>query len=123
MSPPEKATPLPLEDPQAARERTERYTRDSRRRTVLWLSGSFLWLYVLWRVVLLLHVPLRVAPRTMTGGTDVPSLGVPKHIQKMWGQYAPWHPAGHYVPPPDGCNITQVCGLYRASTILDGRHA
>ena len=37
-----------------------------------------------------------------------PKLGVPKDVQRMWGQYSPWRAAGTYVGPPEGCNVTQV---------------
>ncbi|OBZ71577.1 3-phytase A [Grifola frondosa] len=35
-------------------------------------------------------------------------LGVPKYLQRRWGQYAPWYPNDEYEPPPFGCNITQL---------------
>lgn len=38
----------------------------------------------------------------------VPTLGVPVKIQKRWGQYSPYRPAGKYVQPPKGCVIDQV---------------
>ena len=38
----------------------------------------------------------------------LPELGVPEKIQRRWGQYSPYYPAGEYVPPPDGCVIDQV---------------
>lgn len=37
-----------------------------------------------------------------------PELGLPKKIQRRWGQYSPYYPAGEYVPPPVGCTIDQV---------------
>lgn len=37
-----------------------------------------------------------------------PPLGFPEKIQKRWGQYSPYFPAGGYVSPPEGCSITQV---------------
>ncbi|KAH9948287.1 acid phosphatase [Amylocystis lapponica] len=37
-----------------------------------------------------------------------PPLGVPEHIQRLWGQYSPWFPAAEYTPPPCNCNITQL---------------
>ncbi|EJF55726.1 phosphoglycerate mutase-like protein, partial [Dichomitus squalens LYAD-421 SS1] len=42
-----------------------------------------------------------------------PKLDVPKGVQTMWGQYAPWRAAGTYVGPPEGCNVTQVNLLQR----------
>lgn len=40
--------------------------------------------------------------------TQAPPLGLPERIQRRWGQYSPYFPAGEYVPPPDGCDIVQV---------------
>ena len=40
--------------------------------------------------------------------SSVPELGVPEKIQRRWGQYSPYYPAGKYVAPPDGCVIDQV---------------
>ena len=37
-----------------------------------------------------------------------PPLGFPEKIQRRWGQYSPYFPAGGYVAPPEGCAITQV---------------
>ncbi|OCH87938.1 acid phosphatase [Obba rivulosa] len=74
----------------------------------------FLLIYGALLVLSLFGYLTRPSPsRVVTDPDDAPSLGVPKHIQKMWGQYAPWHPAGHYTPPPEGCNITQVNILQR----------
>ncbi|CAL1711253.1 unnamed protein product [Somion occarium] len=42
-----------------------------------------------------------------------PPLGIPKKIQKHWGQYAPWFPVEKYKRPPKGCEITQVNILQR----------
>ncbi|KAI0345941.1 acid phosphatase [Trametopsis cervina] len=41
------------------------------------------------------------------------SAGVPTKVQKRWGQYAPWFPAGRYEHPPRECKITQVNILQR----------
>ncbi|KZT68433.1 phytase [Daedalea quercina L-15889] len=40
-------------------------------------------------------------------------LDVPIRIQRYWGQYSPYYPAGEYVPAPPGCNVTQVNILHR----------
>lgn len=40
--------------------------------------------------------------------TALPDLGIPKNIQRHWGQYSPYYTAGKYVGPPDGCVIDQV---------------
>ncbi|KAF7795764.1 hypothetical protein EIP86_006931 [Pleurotus ostreatoroseus] len=45
--------------------------------------------------------------------TFAPPLGFPERIQRRWGQYSPYFPAGDYVPPPTGCEITQVNILQR----------
>ncbi len=37
-----------------------------------------------------------------------PPLGFPEKIQRQWGQYSPYFPAGKYIPPPSSCSITQV---------------
>lgn len=37
-----------------------------------------------------------------------PPLGFPEKIQRLWGQYSPYLPAGGYVQPPRGCSINQV---------------
>ena len=38
-------------------------------------------------------------------------IDVPVRIQRFWGQYSPYYPAGEYAPAPTGCNITQVSAL------------
>ncbi|KAL6310054.1 histidine phosphatase superfamily [Sparassis latifolia] len=42
-------------------------------------------------------------------GTDL-SLGlrVPDHVQRLWGQYSPWHPVDEYVSPPKHCKVTRL---------------
>ena len=35
-------------------------------------------------------------------------IGIPDEVQRRWGQYSPYYPAGKYVPPPQGCHVTQV---------------
>lgn len=45
---------------------------------------------------------------TRVAKTELPDLGVPKNIQRHWGQYSPYYPAGKYVEPPSGCVIDQV---------------
>ncbi|KAI0087758.1 histidine phosphatase superfamily [Irpex rosettiformis] len=40
-------------------------------------------------------------------------IGLPDRIQRRWGQYSPYFPAGKYVGPPKGCKITQVNILQR----------
>lgn len=37
-----------------------------------------------------------------------PPLGLPIKVQKRWGQYSPYLPAGKYKPPPSSCVINQV---------------
>ena len=39
---------------------------------------------------------------------SAPPLGLPKKVQKRWGQYSPYMPAGKYKPPPNTCVINQV---------------
>ncbi|KAJ3993756.1 phytase [Lentinula boryana] len=34
-------------------------------------------------------------------------------LQRNWGAYSPYHPVAEYVPPPEGCEITQVNILQR----------
>ncbi|GJE84780.1 histidine phosphatase family protein [Phanerochaete sordida] len=43
----------------------------------------------------------------------LPVLDLPEKIQRRWGQYSPYYPAGEYVPPPVGCVIDQVNILHR----------
>ncbi|EKM59567.1 uncharacterized protein PHACADRAFT_205786 [Phanerochaete carnosa HHB-10118-sp] len=45
--------------------------------------------------------------------SGVPKLGVPEKIQRRWGQYSPYFPAGKYVSPPASCVIDQVNILQR----------
>jgi hypothetical protein len=52
----------------------------------------------------------------------VPKLGVPEKIQRQWGQYSPYYPAGKYVAPPKGCVIDQV-NIVRRSRIPRAVHA
>ena len=37
-----------------------------------------------------------------------PPLGLPEKVQRRWGQYSPYFPAGKYRDPPKECRITQV---------------
>jgi hypothetical protein len=39
-----------------------------------------------------------------TGGMD----DVPERVHRSWAMLSPWAPKGVYVPPPEGCVITQV---------------
>ena len=39
---------------------------------------------------------------------SAPPLGLPKKVQKRWGQYSPYMPAGKYPHPPSSCEIDQV---------------
>lgn len=39
----------------------------------------------------------------------LPRLGVSRTMMSKWAQYAPWMPAGGYLAPPVGCDISQVC--------------
>ena len=45
--------------------------------------------------------------KSLTENSNAP-VGLPDKIQRRWGQYSPYYPAGKYVPPPKGCKITQV---------------
>lgn len=38
----------------------------------------------------------------------LPQLGVSRTMMSKWAQYAPWMPAGGYLAPPVGCDISQV---------------
>jgi hypothetical protein len=38
-----------------------------------------------------------------------PLKDVPQWMQQSWTMLSPWEAKGVYVPPPDGCVITQVC--------------
>jgi len=42
-----------------------------------------------------------------------PPLGLPDKVQRRWGQYSPWFPAGDYPSPPPGCQVNQVNILHR----------
>ncbi|THG97873.1 hypothetical protein EW026_g4210 [Hermanssonia centrifuga] len=44
---------------------------------------------------------------------DALVLYLAEKIQRQWGQYSPYFPAGKYIPPPSSCSITQVNILQR----------
>ncbi|KAH9931261.1 histidine phosphatase superfamily [Fomitopsis serialis] len=63
--------------------------------------------FVWYNVLVNFSPPLR-PQLTRDAGVDIPI-----RIQRFWGQYSPYYPAGEYVPAPTGCNVTQVNILHR----------
>ena len=57
-------------------------------------------------------------------GAADPPLGLPEKVQRRWGQYSPYFPAGKYTDPPKSCRITQVNIVStRALTPVSRAHA
>lgn len=56
------------------------------------------------------HIPSAdgLFPATIDFNVSPNGIDVPTRIQRLWGQYSPYFPAGEYILPPKGCNLTQV---------------
>ncbi|KAH9836797.1 histidine phosphatase superfamily [Rhodofomes roseus] len=59
------------------------------------------------------NVLINFSPLLRTRFTPDVGVDVPVRIQRFWGQYSPYYPAGEYMPVPTGCNVTQVNILHR----------
>lgn len=104
---------LPLYYPRAG----DALAASEQRRTVSvgerwWHLGDLAWRWIfrlcivfVWYIVLVHFNPLLRS--WVTQDSDA-GIDVPIRIQRFWGQYSPYYPAGEYTPIPTGCNITQV---------------
>ena len=111
---PLSAGTLPMYDPaveHAGRASERRHRRSTRE--CWWQYGDTAWKWIfrfcavfVWYTVLVHFNPLLRGWTTPDAGIDVPV-----RIQRFWGQYSPYYPAGEYAPAPTGCNITQVSAL------------
>lgn len=59
-------------------------------------------------LLVVVHASFTSLTRQTPHALLAPPLGFPEKIQRRWGQYSPYFPAGGYVQPPVGCEITQV---------------
>ena len=99
---------LPSYDP--AVEHASEQWRGQSARERWWQYGALAWKWIVrlcvafvWYTILTRFNPLLSGWTTPDAGIDVPV-----RIQRFWGQYSPYYPAGEYAPTPTGCNITQV---------------
>ena len=73
-------------------------TRTSVLFTAIWLAMTWLLLSGNWIGVKYLFIPSDCKPQPD-----------PWDVRKSWGAYSPFFPVEEYAPPPDGCEVTQVC--------------
>ena len=97
---------LPTYDPEHA---SEQWRRQSARER-WWKYGDLAWKWIFRLCVVFVWYTVIVHFNPLLRGWTTPDAGidVPVRIQRFWGQYSPYYPAGEYTPAPTGCTITQV---------------
>jgi hypothetical protein len=94
--------------PRVADEGTRRRRRNRWRIVGVLLLASLMWLLVWSRSALRTMSRLLSGPAPFAPADHVPDIGFSEGVLRTWAQYAPYIPAAEYIPPPLGCDISQV---------------